>query len=66
VRIAEAAEIVLKESGCPMHAREIAAAIEEKKLFEFKTTDTAAVVSKALRHSDKFTKLSPGVFELLP
>ena len=64
MRIAEAAEIVLKDSDAPMHARDIAAAIAEKKLFEFKTKDAVSVVSKALRQSEKFKKSSPGMFEL--
>ncbi len=64
MRIAEAAEIVLKDSAAPMHARDIAAAIAEKNLFEFKTKDTASVVSKALRQSEKFKKSGPGMFEL--
>lgn len=64
MRIAEAAEIILKESAAPMHARDIAAAIAAKKLFAFKTKDTASVVSKALRQNEKFKKSGPGVFEL--
>ena len=64
MRIAEAAEIVLKGSAAPMYARDIAAAIAEKKLFEFKIKDAVSVVSKALRQSEKFKKFGPGVFEL--
>lgn len=64
MRIAEAAEIVLKDASKPMHARDIAAEIETKKLFEFKTRDAVSVVSKALRQSEKFKKSGPGVFEL--
>ena len=64
MRIAEAAEIVLKDTKAPMHARDIAAAIAEKKLFEFKTVDIVSVVSKALRQSEKFNKTGPGLFEL--
>lgn len=64
MKIAEAAEIILKDVSTPMHARDIAAAIAAKKLFEFKTNDTVSVVSKALRQSDRFKKTGPGVFEL--
>jgi hypothetical protein len=64
VRIAEAAEIVLKDATAPMSAREIAAAIEARKLFTFRTTDIAGVLSKALRTSDKFKKTGPGLFAL--
>lgn len=64
MRIAEAAEIVLKDASAPMHARDIAAAIAEKKLFAFKTDDIASVVSKALRKSEKFNKTGAGLFTL--
>jgi len=64
VKIAEAAEIVLRDAAAPMHARDIAAAIAAKKLFEFKTKDTASVVSKALRQNEKFKKSAPGLYEL--
>jgi hypothetical protein len=64
VKIAEAAEVVLKNATSPMHARDIAAAIEEKKLFTFQTTDNVSVVSKALRKSEKFTKTGPSTFTL--
>lgn len=64
MRIAEAAEIVLKDAAKPMHARDIAAVIAEKKLFVFKTEDITSVVSKALRQSEKFNKTGPGLFEL--
>lgn len=64
MRIAEAAEIVMKEAAAPMHARDIAAVIAARKLFEFRTTDIASVVSKALRQSDKFRKTDSGLFEL--
>lgn len=64
MRIAEAAEIVLKDAAVPMHARDIAAAIAEKNLFSFKTKDTASVVSKALRQNDKFKKTAAGSFQL--
>lgn len=64
MRIAEAAEIVLKESAGPMHARDMAVAIAEKNFFEFKTKDAVSVVSKELRQSEKFKKSGPGMFEL--
>jgi hypothetical protein len=64
VRIAEAAEIVLKNAEAPMHARDIATAMEAKKLFEFRTTEKASVVSKALTKSEKFAKIAPGIFML--
>ncbi len=64
MRIAEAAEIVLREASKPMHARDIAAQIATKNLFEFKTKDAVSVVSKALRQNEKFKKSGPGVFEL--
>lgn len=64
MRIAEAAEIVLKDASTSMHARDIAAAIVARKLFEFRTTDITSVVSKALRQSEKFTKIAPGLFQL--
>ena len=64
MRIAEAAEIVLKDAAGPMQAGEIAAAITERKLFQFNTKDTASVVSKALRQSDKFEKTAAGTFQL--
>ena len=64
MRIAEAAEIVLKDAHGPMHSRDIAAAIVDKNLFEFKTNDTTSVVSNALRQNDRFKKTAPGTFEL--
>lgn len=64
MRIAEAAEIVLRDAAGPMHARDIALAIEEKNLFSFKTKDRASVVSKALRKNDKFEKTIAGTFQL--
>ncbi len=64
MRIAQAAEIVLKESSGPMLARDIAAAIAARKLFEFKTADIASVVAKALRNSKKFNRAGGGLFEL--
>jgi hypothetical protein len=64
VRIAEAAEIVLKDAKGPMHARDIAIAMEAKKLFEFRTAEKASVVSKALTKSEKFAKTAPGMFAL--
>lgn len=64
MRIAEAAEIVLRDASRPMHAREIAAEIQARKLYEFRTEDTVSVVSKALRQGEKFTKTAPGTFKL--
>lgn len=64
MRIAQAAEIVLKESVKPMRVREIASAIQEKQLFTFRTADVTSVVSKALRSSDKFEQVSPGTYKL--
>lgn len=64
MRISEAAEIVLKSSARPMHARDISVAIEERKLFMFRTSDKVSVVSKALRQSEKFVKIAPGTFAL--
>jgi len=65
VRIAEAAEIVLKDAAEPMRARDIAAAIAERNLFQFKTNDTASMVAKALRHNERFTKTAAGTFQLV-
>lgn len=64
MRIAQAAEIVLKDAPGPMHARDIAAAIVNKNLFEFKTADMTSVVSNALRQKEKFKKTGPGTFAL--
>jgi hypothetical protein len=64
VRIAEAAEIVLSEATEPMHARDIASAIQARNLFAFRTADVVSVVSKALRKSPKFTKTASGIFAL--
>jgi hypothetical protein len=64
MRIAEAAEIVLNGAQAPMHARDIAAVMEVKKLFEFRTTEKASVVSKALAKSEKFARTAPGMFAL--
>ena len=47
--IAEAAEIVLKEAGRPMHAREIYEGITRRGLYKFNAQDPVAVVSQALR-----------------
>lgn len=64
MRIAEAAEIVLNDAKVPMHARDIAVAMEAKKLFEFRTDEKASVVSKALTKNKKFAKTAPGMFAL--
>lgn len=64
MRIAEAAEIVLKDAADPMHVRDIAIAIADRKLFQFKAKDAASVVSKALRKNDKFKKTVAGTFQL--
>lgn len=64
MRIAEAAEIVLRDAAGPMHARDIAEAIAEKNLFSFKTKDKGSVVSKALQKNDKFKKTTAGTFQL--
>jgi hypothetical protein len=66
MRIAEAAEIVLKDARAPMHVRDIAVAIANRKLFEFRTADTASVVSKALSGNEKFKKVGPGTFAIAP
>ena len=64
MRIAEAAEVVLRDATAPMHVREIASAVETRKLFEFRAADKGSVVSKALKKGHKFVKVSPGVFSL--
>lgn len=64
MRIAEAAETVLRDASGPMHVRDIAIKIEANKLFEFRTTDKPSVVAKALRKSEKFVKTAPGTFGL--
>lgn len=65
MRIAQAAEIVLKDAPGPMHARDIAAAIASKNLFEFKTADTTSVVSNALSQHKKFKRIGPATFALV-
>lgn len=65
MKIAQAAEIVLNDAQKAMRAQDIANAIVSKKLFEFKTSDKASVVSNSLRKSARFKKISPGVFELV-
>lgn len=64
MKIAEAAEIVLRDASKPMHAREIAAEIQSRQLYEFRTNDIVSVVSKALRQGEKFSKTAPGMFKL--
>lgn len=64
MKIAEAAEAVMKDASGPMRARDIAAAIEQRKLFTFQTKDPTSVVGRALRKSEKFTRTDAGTFEL--
>lgn len=64
MRIAEAAEVVLKGAAEPMHVRDIATAIETQGLFSFRTVDRASVVSKALRKNERFVSVAPGRFTL--
>jgi hypothetical protein len=49
MRIAEAAETVLKDLGRAVHVRELAEEISKRGLYEFKTKDPAGVIAKALR-----------------
>lgn len=64
MRIAQAAEIVLREAARPMRVRDIASAIKARQIFEFRTADVTSVVSKALRNSDKFEQIAPGTYRL--
>lgn len=64
MRIAEAAELVLKDASEPMHPREIAARIAANNHFVFKTADPTGVVSKALRKSETFERVGDGRFRL--
>lgn len=49
MKIFEAAEVVLKEAGRPMGAKEIYTEIVKKDLFTFGAKDPVSIVSKTLR-----------------
>lgn len=57
MKIYEAAKAVLKESGKPMHARDIHREIVAKGLYSFGAKDPVSIVSQALR---KKTADAPG------
>ena len=62
--VGEAAELVLKESGGTLHARDIYASIQERQLYQFNTKDPISVVSSALRQRQQVTKTGPNTFTL--
>jgi len=53
MKIYEAAEVVLRDAGKPMRAKDIYSEIARRGLFEFRAKDAAAVVAKALRTKSK-------------
>ena len=61
----EAAAIVLREIGRPLHARELVSEIEKRGLFKFGAKKPESVLSQALNQkSSVFVKTAPGTFEV--
>lgn len=73
MKIYEAALMVLKESGQPMHARDIHREIVARELYSFGAKDPVSVVSQALRKKSEgapnsvnvvFKRTGPGTYGL--
>jgi uncharacterized protein with PhoU and TrkA domain len=63
MKIYEAAELVLRDAGQPMHVREIHKEIAKRGLFTFGAKDPAAIVAQTLRKkSDQSSNTSEVVF----
>ena len=75
MKIYEAAKIVLKEAGEPMHARDIHREIVARGLYTFRAKNPASIVSQALRNKSRdapgdeadviFKRTSPGTYGLV-
>ena len=62
--VGEAAELVLRDTGEVLHARDICASIQERQLYKFNTKDPVSVVSAALRQRQQVEKTGPNTFSL--
>lgn len=64
-RIPQAATIVLREAGEPLHVSEIYARMEEGG-FEFRGQHQLITLAVSLSRAKRFRKVAPGTFELEP
>ena len=73
MKIYEAALVVLKESGQPMHARDIHREIVARDLYSFGAKDPVSIVSQSLRKKSEgapnvsevvFKRTAPGTYRL--
>jgi len=73
VKMYEAAQVVLEESGRPMHAREIYERIRSKDLFRFGAKNPVSILSQTLRSKSigvmksgepSFLREGPGIYGL--
>jgi HB1, ASXL, restriction endonuclease HTH domain len=65
MRIAEAAEIVLKESRRPLHVRELVQIIEQRGLFKFGAKNPESVVAHTLgKDPSRFVKIGASTFRI--
>jgi len=64
-RIPQAATIVLREAGCPLHVSEIYRRMAEGG-FEFRGQHQLITLAVSLSRSKRFRKVAPGTFELNP
>ena len=64
-RIPQAATIVLREAGAPLHVSEIYARMEEGG-FEFRGQHQLITLAESLSRAKRFRKVAPGTFELDP
>lgn len=63
--IAEAAEIVLKESNKPLHVKELVNLIESKNLFSFGAKSPESILSRTLsKKPENFEKTAQSTFML--
>jgi hypothetical protein len=64
-RIPQAATIVLREAGCPLHVSEIYQRMAEGG-FEFRGQHQLITLAVSLSRAKRFRKVAPGTFELDP
>jgi hypothetical protein len=64
-RIPQAATIVLREAGCPLHVSEIYRRMADGG-FEFRGQHQLITLAVSLSRSKRFRKVAPGTFELDP